>query len=30
MSEHDYYQAHARLDRVLDIYPNGVASRRSS
>ena len=24
MSEHDYYQAHARLDQVLDIYPNGV------
>jgi hypothetical protein len=24
MSEHDYYQAHARLDQVLDTYPNGV------
>ena len=24
MSEHDYYQALARLDRELDIYPDGV------
>ena len=24
MSEHDYYQAHARLDEVLDTFPNGV------
>jgi hypothetical protein len=24
MSEHDYYQAHARLDAVLDTFPNGV------
>ena len=24
MSELDYYQARVRLDRVLDIYPNGV------
>lgn len=24
MSEHDYYQAHARLDPVLDTFPNGV------
>ena len=24
MSEHDYYHAHARLDDVLDTFPNGV------
>jgi hypothetical protein len=24
VSEHDYYQAHARLDEVLDTFPNGV------
>jgi hypothetical protein len=24
VSEHDYYQAHARLDELLDTFPNGV------
>ena len=24
MSEHDYYQAHARIDPELDTFPNGV------